>query len=260
MAGVRYGACMSAIRSLAFGVLVVAVSACAANDEDRNVIVPPGGGPPGGGSAGPDAAPAEVDADPSNPGNGRVCLLNQLRNRSSCRNTGAAGVAVEWDVGNATTTANGTFSIVGSPPSGGDQVLISGGGAATSVTTFVAGAPLVFPAVTISELSDIATVNDLIVPLGTGGLLVYVVAEDGTPRPTHDLVVAPPAESTPVIYDSANSATVWTTNGTGPGGAALALGLPPGVVEAVVTGPDGSATVNVSIVADTLRFVVVTIP
>lgn len=149
---------------------------------------------------------------------GRVCILKDLRNLSTCESSGAGGLEVMLGESSATTAADGGFTL---PKPDASIIYFRVQAASRTVVTsskYVAstnGAPVVVPAVDSDRLAIILAANAA--PAGGGAILV----EAGRTGVT--LSSTPP--STPLY--STGSLDTWDGTSTGPGNALL-----PGIMAA----------------------------
>ncbi len=212
-------------------------------DDDQTVT-------PGGRDA---AIPDGNDATPGILG--RVCLVSDLRDLTSCSATGAGGLTVTLGTSSATTLANGSFTIpipLGSSP----RWVVSGGAIVPSQMPF--GAVPTIPAMPAASYQDLLTSNGVLVVAGEGAVVARVVRA-GAPLPGA-IATATPAPTYAPSYDG-TSATLWDQDATGAHGIVWLTGAAAGSLTISITPPAAAPIVTTVPVADqAITFVTVDAP
>lgn len=194
------------LRLLALGLLLVG---CASSNDD-DYPVRPGGGSigGGGGGGGRDGGVADGGTD-GGPTVGRVCLIADLRQPTSCAGSGAGNLLVQRGTAMATTRADGRFELPAANVTG-DRWLVSGGSGSTLVRTVVPFTPggSVFLPIVAQTTWDAMRAGSGITPLaGTGAIHVLSLLPSGSPKLGATVTVTPSISST---YYPNTSATVWS--------------------------------------------------
>lgn len=244
---------------IAFG-LVVFLAACG-NSPD---MLPVGGGSSGGfpDSGGnsqvdarmidaklADAKPLAIDAALFN---GRVCLLTDARDFTSCATTGANGLTVHIAGNAAVTAADGTFTIV----AGTGAWSVTG---SNIVTSYKVKNDYFIPAYTRTMYNSMLTANNIYCGAqlglcqGEGSVMVNVI-HNGAGQSGHTVVA--PTQPNPAkylaFYDNDANATTWnhlSTSTTGSKGDAWLVGFDVGDATFQVD-PTGGPTVSAQPVND----------
>ncbi|HVV83286.1 MAG TPA: hypothetical protein VHE35_09410 [Kofleriaceae bacterium] len=228
----------------------VAAAGCSGSEDDW-VVRPPGGGP--GGGTHPDGG---TSVDASSGGNGRLCVVDDLRAPDACPATAdVAGVRVRVEDGpTVTTDANGRFDL-----SLAQAAIVDVG---ETTATLVPGVSRVEPGGPIAvRAMHVEPFDDLLLavggpPLTQGAIAIYVEEQAG--GPAQDVSFDQLGGATfPVLYD-AGGATSWQTDaGTGAAGVALMLDVPAGSYTLTGTVPGSSpfTITEVPVRAGALTFV-----
>lgn len=173
---------------------------------------------------------------------GRVCLVTDLRDVSTCASTGAGGLTVALGTKSATTLADGSFSI--EAPVGSDLVWqVSGASIQTSIAPFSAMSSI--PVITTLDFLQLESDHSVLEVVGQGSVLAHVVFADSPKVP----VVMAKATASPLgaylpLYDG-SVAGLWTQNFTGAFGAVWVPGLLAGTVALTIAAPGGATkTIN----------------
>lgn len=233
--------------------LVMLLTAChGSGDDDYRII-------PGGDDTiivpRPDAPP-EPDA-PGDGGatiDGRVCVLRDARDLTSCEPSGVGGLEVRLGDQSATTGDDGTFTIT--TPTGTDLVWhVTGSNLVTSVMPFTATSTI--PALTQVSYTDLLDDNGAILNANESSVFARVV-QAGAPL-AGAVVTSDPSSTYGVLYDGA-TATTWGGAATGPEGVAWLVGLS-GTTTLTITPPAGTDVVTTAPVeADAITFLTVAVP
>ena len=183
--------------------VLVLLAACRAGAGDGFPIVDAGG------DAGTGDGGVEL--------HGRVCLLTDLRrvgDATACAGTGARNLMVSLGTRTATTTDDGSFTIV-APLGGGLTWHVTGAQLVPSVMPF--GADYTIPAISDLVYGELLSTNQVTLADQQGSIVVRVVS--GLAPVAGVTATSTPASNRLALYDG-NSATLWTENraGTGPGG------------------------------------------
>jgi hypothetical protein len=216
--------------------LLVLVVGCHPSGDDFPVAV--GGGGFGGGVGGVvDSNTGSGDGGPMLLG--RVCLMTDPRDQTSCAASGVAGLTVTLGTSTAITLDDGTFSIR-QPASSTLVWAITGSTVVESISPFAAQA--VIPAMPQVVYAQLQGDNGVIAQAGQGAAMVRVV-HGGVAR-TGAAVTIAPAGVYGTFYDGV-TASAWTMNATGAFGAAWIPGVTTGTGTITVT-PQGQAAVTLS--------------
>ncbi len=172
-----------------------ALAACASSGSDYPVTTQGGGG--GGGASTPTIA-------------GRVCLVTDARNLTSCAPTGAGGLDVAIGSGTATTLDDGSF-VMNTPTSGNTSLIsVSGNGIIPSNQALTANAQI--PVIEQALFDQMMAQNGITTTAGSGSIMATVV-RGGKPV-TGVTATATPSPAFGPFYDG-TSPTAWTLNPTG---------------------------------------------
>ena len=199
--------------------LVLVVVGCHPTGDDYPVA--PGGAGVGGG------LPHFIDAagDSSDGGPmllGRVCVMTDPRDQTSCAATGAGGLTVTLGTSIATTADNGTFSIA--QPSSSTLIWdTTGSTIVEGVTPFAAQA--VIPVMPLVLYAQLEGDNGVVPQAGQGAAMVRVV-HGGVPVAGAAVTIAPQGVYG-TFYDG-STPSAWTGNGTGGFGQAWIPGVTTG--------------------------------
>ncbi|MDX2092798.1 MAG: hypothetical protein SFX73_33335 [Kofleriaceae bacterium] len=214
--------------------LLLVVAACQNNGGDDDYPIIPSGddttiGPPG------DAA--VIDAGVVDGGNvieGRVCLLIDPRNLTTCAPMGAGGLAVVIGTESALTGDTGAFTIP--TPDGSNLVWrVTGEGIVPSVMA-LSSMPLI-PAFTTADYAELQLDNGIL-PDPTQGAIFTRILQNGQPL-ANAVATASPSGTETTLYDS-NNPNLWNEGATGALGVAWLPGLGAGATTVTVTPPEGA--------------------
>lgn len=232
---------------------LVLVAAC---NNSNNYPVLGGGG--GGGHSGTDAGSAidaatdgASDAVPGDAGTiaGRVCLLSDVRDLTSCASTGAAGLTVTLGTGSgagsATTADDGSFTLT-KPAGTGLLWQVTGATIVTSSMAF--GTQTIIPAVTSTDYGNLQGSNGVVAAPGQGAVMARIT-QAGSPL-AGATASANPASQQYLVYYAGSDANQWNTTATDARGTAWLPGLAttqPAIVTVAAAGGTPSATFNVTV-------------
>jgi len=191
---------------LAASTALVLMACQSSGSDDSFPIVP--GGDDSVITPAPDGPPADVSGDGSGTLAGRVCVVADLRNLTSCTTGDASGITVTLGASTAITATDGTFSI--SPPPGSNPWTVSAVGFVPSVVPF--GIVHLLPVVTVDRYNEMLLDNGVILSAGQGSLFTRVIRNDA-PAVGVTAIVEPPSLYGP-LYDGAN-AILWDLDATG---------------------------------------------
>lgn len=189
-----------------------------------------------------DAAPGDL-VDASVRGNGRVCVLSDLRKWGACAATGAGdldvtAIAIGGVVGTTTTNDDGRFTLdLPADLPAAVIVSVTGAGIASSAILLDDPGAIRIPAPTSAHWIAVQNSSGLLLPDGTGTLAVRL-------QTTGDLAAGvavdpnPAAQNLP-IYDGA-AADTWTFAETADAGVAIVAGAAPGTMTLQATADSGS--------------------
>jgi hypothetical protein len=162
---------------------------------------------------------------------GRVCLITNFADPFTCATTGADGIVVGLGINEATTAADGTFTIAapaGAPPA----FEIKRADLTRCLTPFLGGNTANLTAVKTDYYRQFLSDNGMVV-VGTGTLLAQL--KMGTSLAAGEtLVLKTGTQPYPTRYDAPGA--IWGRIATGPKGVAILAGLAVGSAE-VVAGP-----------------------
>lgn len=216
-----------------FLIALALLSACKVEDRTHPVIPGTPSGPVGGGTV--DAAAG----DAANGGGaiaGRVCLVADLRDVSTCAAKGAGGLTVALGTMSTTTSANGAFSIA-APLASNLVWQVSGAGIRTSIAPFSANALL--PVIATVNYQELQADNGVLEVAGQGAILAHVVSSSAPHAPVAmATATTSPIGAYPALYDG-KVARLWTQNSTGAHGAIWIPGLAAGTIALTVAPPVG---------------------
>lgn len=239
---------------LAALVVVSQLAACK-TPPDPYPISPGGGGGSTGTEMMPDGAIDYSDASPTIAG--RVCLLLATPHAlAGCATTGAAGITVTLGTEQATTAADGTFSIMRPAGTEGLSWVVTAVDIKTSVIRF--GTTTTLPAIDDVTYEEMLGAQQATVADGDGALMTRVTRL-GAAVPGARVVTAPPGESL-VYYDGPN-ALDWQTEQTGGYGVAWIPSLPAGGTQLTITSEQMATVITGhQVVGDAITFVLAEIP
>ncbi len=225
------------------------VAACGGDESEGFPIMPSGGG--GGSSSRPDAAVDGGDGDANMTIAGRVCLINDVRAPATCASTGADGFTVNLGTAQATTAANGAFTLT--RPTGSNLVWRVSGGTTivpSALEYAISTSSPSIPAIDRVLYEEMLASTGAAVATGAGAVIVRAARND---TPVAGLAAASSPAS--VVYYDGATPTDWELDITGTNGIAWIPTLPEGT--ASVTFDDGSATstaTDIPVFADTVTF------
>jgi hypothetical protein len=200
-------------------VVALVLAGCESKELEWYPIEPGGGGGTGG-STTPDAATDAGDA--STMISGRVCLLGaNLRTVSTaaCATTGADNLSVLLGTSSATTTADGSFTLLRPATTSGVYWRVSGAGAVTSLVAY--GAKFGTAAMPMLPVFDTIAYEQMVSDnqaASTQGVIVQVTK--GSAVVSGATVQITPTQDGSIYYDDAIDAAWDTVNGTGAFGVA----------------------------------------
>jgi hypothetical protein len=218
-------------------ICVLLAAACSPASTDYPVGV--GGGGVGGGGGGRGGGPDGGSGSGSGSGSdmiaGRVCLLGDARDFSSCATTGADGITVALPgVTPATTLADGTFVI---PRPVGSDLAWSLTGTLIMPSTIGFGASTTIPAITSDAFTTLANNNGVVVDPGQGSILGEILT-GGVPAVVATAASTPVGEY-PTFYSTALDMDDWPGTVTDTFGTFWFAGMTPGTAALTFTG-DGA--------------------
>lgn len=219
-----------------------------------NLPVNPGPGGPGGGGPGVDAASDGTDGGPTLVG--RVCLLADARDFTTCQLAGAGGLTVALGTATAITADDGSFTIAA--VAGTNLVWrVSGGNIVPSLMP--AGTLTQIPAIDATTYGTLQADNGVLLTTDQGSLMVRVASSNAALAGAS--VRSMPAPQYGPFYDGSN-AQIWSQSATGAFGTAWLPGITPGATSLEVTPSGGSATAvgSVPVEAVTITYVFADIP
>jgi hypothetical protein len=242
----------------------VLVAACSSTNNYPVLGGGGGGGNSGGGDAGGQIdAPTDgaSDAVPGDGGTivGRVCLLSDLRDLTTCASTGAAGLTVTLGsgsatTGSATTTDDGSFMLMKPAATAGLLWQVTGATIVTSSMAF--GAQTRIPAVTSSDYAALQGGNGVVAAIGQGAVMARIT-QAGSPLAGATASASPASQQYQVYYAGSN-ATQWGKSATDTTGTAWLPGFAstqPAVVTVAASGGTPSATFSVTVPDSGIAFV-----
>lgn len=208
-------------------IALILIACQSSGSDDRFPVVPGGDGTMV--TPAPDGPPADSGGDGQTTLTGRVCVVADPRNLTSCTTADASGIAVALGASMAVTASDGSFSIT--PPQGSTLAwTVTAPGFVPTVMAL--GTVHLLPLISAVRYNELLLDNGVVLQAGQGSLFLRVV-RNAAPLAGVTATVEPPSLFGP-LYDGAN-AFVWDTDATGPA--------------AVVWIPDalqGTATVTLS--------------
>jgi hypothetical protein len=232
--------------------LLGAVLGCKEDGGSRFPIMPGNGGQ---GSA-MDMADAAVEGDASTTElTGRVCLLSDARDPSTCAATGANGFTVTLGTQTVTTGADGSFTMM--RPSGTGLVwFVSGTGIEPSAMRLASGTTI--PAISSLLYGDMIAGMSAIVSTDTGAVIARL-QRGGDPL-TGAVAIPSPVPDSETYYDGAG-VTAWDFDATGPFGVVWISAIAPGTASLALDTGSFQATVGgIPVYAGTITFELAEIP
>jgi hypothetical protein len=183
------------------------VGACKAGDDYG--VVPGGGGPIGGGSGSGSGVTDGPMFDPDAAAMGRVCVMSDPRDPTSCAGLGADGITVTLGNYQATTSADGSFVI---QTTGGSGLVWHLSGSAIVPTVVPYSPSRTIPTISVNRYDQL---------LGDNGILfsdqeaaVFARVTQGGAVAVGATASATPPPTSAIFYDGGN-ATDWNQNATG---------------------------------------------
>ena len=214
-----------ASRLVAAGAVVLGTVAGCADDDDGDYPIAP--------QSSPSVSSADLAGDPPSI-IGRVCRLEDLRDRTSCAEVGLGGLVVTLGDEVATTRADGTFTIArpaGSLLSFG----VSGTGVIPTTTPFSPSSSV--PAVDADVFARTFTSNGILLPPDTGSIIGTVTR--GGLAAVGVTVQSSPISAFGPFFDGETSTTLGVVE-TGEFGAILIPGLSSGSTSLTFSDQAGS--------------------
>jgi len=184
------------------------------------------------GGAAADASVGDAATDGRNL-QGRVCLVEDLRDISACAAMGAGNFLVSLGSNSATTQDGGEFAIAVSASS----TLVwrvTGSSVQTTLAPFSAATTI--PVIAAADYQALEGDYGVLEVAGQGAIVAHVISA-GTPVEKVTATTSP-VGSYAALYDGA-AARLWTQNSTGAHGAIWIPGLPAGTVTLAVTPAGG---------------------
>lgn len=235
--------------------LLIVLGACQGGSEQRPIN--PGGGDDHVTPPLTDAGTTTTDGTTSDGAgiSGRVCVVSDLRNLSTCAATGAAGLTVTLGSETATTSADGSFTIP--TPAGSSLVWhVSGTSIVSSVMAYSTSA--LVPAVPATVYDNLTLSNGVIVNAGEGSVIGRVVRA-ATVVSGATATISPSATYA-AFYDG-NSASTWNQNSTGTRGVFWIPGAGAGSASLIVdTAAGDTVAATADVESDSITFLVVEVP
>jgi hypothetical protein len=235
--------------------LLVVLAACQSEGGDDYPIIP--GGDDTTIEPGVDARVIEDGgtADGGAVVEGRVCLLVDPRNLTSCATTGAGGLAVVIGTQSTLTLDSGAFTIP--TPEGSNLVWrVTGEGIVPSVMALTSTNSI--PAFTIELYDDLLLANGIQLDASQGSIFARIL-QGGQPLQGAVAAASPPA-SFSTFYDG-NSLLAWNQGATGPFGVAWIPGASAGAATVTVTPPVGDAVAAlVPVEQSSVTFATIVVP
>lgn len=218
---------------------------------NRFPIVPGGAGE---GSASVVDAGSEGDAS-SSMISGRVCLLSDARQPSSCASSGADGFTVTLGSQTATTGGDGSFTMT--RPSGSGLVWqVSGTGIEPGAMRLSSGTTI--PVMNSLLYGDMVASQTAIVSVDTGAIIARLTRASAPL--TDAVVVASPQPDSETYYDGAG-VTAWELDATGPFGIVWISAISPGTASlSLDTGAVQNTVSGIPVFAGTITFELAEIP
>lgn len=215
--------------------LLVVLAGCQNNGSGDDYPIIPGGDDT---TIGP-GVDARLIEDGSTDGGptieGRVCLLTDPRNLTSCAEMGAGGLAVVIGTQSALTLDNGAFTI--ETPEGSNLVWrVTGSGVVPSVMAL--SSTHIIPVFDVALYEDLLISNGILLDASQGSIFARIL-QGGAPLPGAEASASPPPQYA-TLYDS-NAPLVWNGGTTGAFGVAWIPGAGAGATTVTVTPPVGDA-------------------
>jgi hypothetical protein len=191
-------------------VVIVTLAACGGDDGLR-YDVNPGGRGSGSAMGGPDANVGDASGDGAMPGF-RVCLIDDARSPTTCASSGAGGLSVTLGNAQATTAADGSFTLT--RPGSDLTWRVSGTGVVPSALVDTDSTTQI-PVIGTNVYDDMLSANDAVMLAGDGSVIIRVT-DNNVPKSGITASTSPTSDSA-VNYDG-STATAWTDVATGSAG------------------------------------------
>jgi hypothetical protein len=187
---------------------------------------------------------------------GRVCVVLDLRNLTSCQDTGAAGITVQLGSSTGVTLEDGTFAIA--RPSGSNLTWsVTGADVVPSIMPL--GTVHLIPVVPVVVYDVLLDSNGVVVQELQGSVVGRVI-QQALPLVGARVTATPPPQYPP-FYDRANDPQIWGQLSTGPAGVFWLVGVPVGTSTITVTSPSTTmAMLGVPVVDGAITFATVEVP
>jgi len=234
--------------------LLFAALFCGCSEESTNGFpIMPGGG--GQGGVGTVDAGVEADGGMSSMLTGRVCLLSDARQPSSCAGSGADGFTVTLGSQTATTASDGSFTMT--RPSGTGLVWkVSGTGIEPSAMRLSSGTTI--PAIQSLLYGDMIAAMNAVVSVETGAIIARLTKANAAI--TDAVVVASPTPDSETYYDGLG-VTDWDFDSTGSFGVVWISSIASGTASLTVDNGSAQNTVGgIPVFAGTITFELAEIP
>jgi hypothetical protein len=203
----------------------------------------------------PDGPPADASGDGAASISGRVCVVADLRNLTSCTTGDASGITVTLGTSTAVTATDGSFTIA--TPQGSNLVW-SASASDLVPTVMPLGIAHLLPIVTAARYNEMLLDNGVILQAGQGSVFARVI-RNGAPAAGVTATVDPPSLYGP-LYDG-SSAILWERDATAAGGVVWIPDAPQGTATLTVTAPAATAVmVSVPVADGATTFATVAIP
>lgn len=187
---------------------------------------------------------------------GRVCVLVDRRNLTSCTTADASGITVGLGTSTAVTATDGSFTIA-APQESNLVWLVTASGFVTTVMPL--GTVHLLPFVSSQGYDEALLDNGVILQAGQGSLVTRVL-RNGAPAVGVTATVDPPSQYGP-LYDGTNP-VVWDRDATGTAGVVWFPDVLEGSATLALMPPAAAAPVTLAlpIVEGAITFATVGIP
>jgi len=231
---------------------VLVLVACHPGSDDAYPVIPQGDDSPI--TPRPDAPRADASGDAATTISGRVCVISDLRNLTSCTTADASGISVELSSGSATTIADGSFTIAAAV---GSNLTWSVTGTGYVQTVMPLGTIHLLPLVPTVVYQQLLLDNGVIQVAGEGSVVARVVRNDA-PAVGVTATVTPPSQYGP-LYDGA-SGVIWDQDMTAAAGVVWIPDVLQGAASLTLTAPSATpVTVSVPTLDQAITFATVVI-
>jgi hypothetical protein len=237
--------------ALASASLLAALAGC--HEDVEMFPIGPGGFGTGGGTT-PDAAIGGDGGDGGSTISGRVCLISDARNPTTCASSGAEDLTVTLGSATATTAADGSFTIASATGTG---LVWRVTGAAIQASAMQVSTVATIPVISALLYEDMVTTNNVVGSAGTGAIIARFTTNDSG---VSGLIAATSPDPEGQIFYDGTSATVWDVTATSTFGAIWVPGLAAGATTLTVGGAADSSITGIPVYADTITFVLAEIP